>query len=220
MDWKPEEARIAQREAGKSAARAKAAREKRRAQPAQANVGRPAANPEFASVERRREVIASLWRVAEEQTHALEGRRGAPVSSSELKALVDVLERLERMEKVLPPPLRKRTGPPQSVGEIEIKPFSFEETNLLIEEIAQRFEEFARTEPMEHIQGPLCSNCGAAILEETVEEGVAPSYLPPAHATASSPLAPTGAATAPSPTSIESTGHPAARPLPCDSGGA
>jgi hypothetical protein len=77
--------------AERPAAGAKAARKNRRerAQPAQATLGRPAANPEPASVERRHEVIASLWRVAEEQTQALEGRRGAPIPSSELKALVD-----------------------------------------------------------------------------------------------------------------------------------
>jgi hypothetical protein len=168
MDRKSTEFRNAQRQsercsAERPAAGAKAARKNRRerAQPAQATLGRPAANPEPASVERRHEVIASLWRVAEEQTQALEGRRGAPIPSSELKALVDVLERLERLGKTMPPPPPKRTGPPESADEIEIAPFSFEETNLLIEEIAQRFEEFARTENLEdELLCPRCRKCG------------------------------------------------------------
>jgi hypothetical protein len=155
MNRKATEGRIAQQEIesrgeDKAAARAKAARKKRRARAKAPGAAlRPAADSERAPQERRREVIASLWRVAEEQTRALEASRGAPLPSSELKALVDVLERLERLEKNLPPAPPKRSGPPQSADEIEIAPFSFEEANLMIEEIARRFEEFVLSEPPE-----------------------------------------------------------------------
>jgi hypothetical protein len=61
-------------EARKPAARARAAREKRRrrTEPAQAETAPPATAPS----ERRREVIASLWRVAEERGRPWRRRDG------------------------------------------------------------------------------------------------------------------------------------------------
>ncbi len=119
-----------------AAARAKAARKRRRVRAeACAAAALSAADAERASVERRRNVIASLWRIAEERTWAIEARGGAPLPSSELKALVDVLERLERLEKSLPPAnhdVGTRHGPA-----------TVEETNLLLEELARRFGAFS-----------------------------------------------------------------------------
>lgn len=56
--------------------------------------------------ERRREVIAGLWRVAEAQAQALGRARAGGVSSRDLKALVDVLERLDRLQSAALPPAR------------------------------------------------------------------------------------------------------------------
>ena len=124
--------------------RAKAAHGKRRAAapPAQDNPGLVPVPPERFPTERRGAVIAALWRLAEEQTRALEGPRGAPLGSSELKALVDVLERLSRLEE-------RAAARDPLVGEDGIRPFSFIESSQLIEEIAQRYEEFARSEPLD-----------------------------------------------------------------------
>jgi len=96
--------------------------------------------PERSPAERRREVVAGLWRLAEEQMGALKGPRGAPLGSSELKALVDIVERLSRLEE-------RAAARDPLVGEDGIRPFSFIESSQLIEDIAQRFEEFARSEP-------------------------------------------------------------------------
>jgi hypothetical protein len=123
-----------------AAARAKAARKRRRERADACAAARLApADAERASVERRRNVIASLLRIAEERTWAIEARGGEPLPSSELKALVDVLERLERLEKSLPPPAHHDL-------DSQCGPATFEETNLLLEEIAQRYEEFCRKE--------------------------------------------------------------------------
>ena len=106
--------------------RAKAAHGKRRAAapPAQDNPGLVPVPPERFPTERRGAVIAALWRLAEEQTRALEGPRGAPLGSSELKALVDVLERLSRLEE-------RAAARDPLVGEDGIRPFSFIESSQL-----------------------------------------------------------------------------------------
>jgi hypothetical protein len=76
--------------------RAKAVRRKRRAAE-EAKPAGPAATPERTADQRRRDLVALLLRVAEAQTRALEARE-APVPASELKAVVDLLERLQRMQ--------------------------------------------------------------------------------------------------------------------------
>jgi hypothetical protein len=164
MDSILAEARVAQPKASQRVARARAARRKRLERTAlPASIEPPATTPEWASVERRREVIASLWRAAEEQTRALEAARGAPVLSSQLKALVDVLERLERMEKSLPPPS------PATV--VDGQPATFEETNLLLEEFVRRSEVFAQKEAVDdEVLGPRCRDCTARFMRRQAAE--------------------------------------------------
>jgi hypothetical protein len=74
-----------------------AARQSRRAP----EVCAPPPERERAPEQRQRDLVASLLRIAETQTRALEARE-APVPASELKAAVDVLERLQRLDRARP----------------------------------------------------------------------------------------------------------------------
>lgn len=97
MDREPTEAETARREAAKRASRGKAARRRRRAGADHAKAAAVVAEPQRTPEQRQAALIASLLRVAEAQTRALEARE-TPVPAAELKAAVDVLERLQRMQ--------------------------------------------------------------------------------------------------------------------------
>jgi hypothetical protein len=96
MDTRPTQNQSARRTNEGPAKRTKANRVKRRARAEKAEVPIPAAARERTVEQRQRDLVASLLRIAEAQTHALEARE-APVPAAELKAAVDLLERLQRM---------------------------------------------------------------------------------------------------------------------------
>jgi hypothetical protein len=85
------------------------------------------------TAERRRAVIADLWRVAEMQTQYLAAAgRARP---SELKLLVDVAGRLTQLEEQA----RKDEPPPPAAYE---GPATFDDVNRIIAEITERFYAF------------------------------------------------------------------------------
>jgi hypothetical protein len=89
--------------------------------------------PEPMTPERRRAVIAALWRVVETQTqHLVAEGRARP---SDLKLLVDVTGRLTQLEEQA----RKDEPPPPAAYE---GPATFDDVNRIIAEITERFYAF------------------------------------------------------------------------------
>lgn len=109
------------------------------------DVALPASEPGFFAAaeaspeERRRAAIGELWRLAETQIRHL--RAAARAEPRELRTLVEVLERLTRLEEEA---LRREEGRAAATPAAadDDGPSTFAEIDQMIEEIARRFESF------------------------------------------------------------------------------